>query len=271
MLRKLMKHEYRATARVMLPLFLAVLLLAGGVRLAGLLAGSPALETAFSGWDLPGILITLLDAGFFLSLAAVAVVTMVLMILRFRSNLLADEGYVMFTLPVSVHQLIWSKLWVSLTWFLLAAAVDGGALLLAVGSGESFAALREFSAGLSGATPLQVGLVIGEIAAFLVLGCLSQCLRFYAPMAIGHSFARHKTLLSVVFFLLLDAAVQTVVALLVTLGSPLLADYQAILSVLTPEGAFHGAVLAVLASVAAYCAVLYALTAGMLRYRLDLE
>ena len=75
----------------------------------------------------------------------------------------------------------------------------------------------------------------------------------------------------VVFFLLLDAAVQTVVALLVTLGSPLLADYQAILSVLTPEGAFHGAVLAVLASVAAYCAVLYALTAGMLRYRLDLE
>lgn len=39
------------------------------------------------------------------------------MVVRFRNNLMTDEGYLMFTLPVSVHQLLWSKLLVSMLWF----------------------------------------------------------------------------------------------------------------------------------------------------------
>jgi len=37
---------------------------------------------------------------------AILVSTVLLMIIRFYKNLLSDEGYLMFTLPVNTHQLI---------------------------------------------------------------------------------------------------------------------------------------------------------------------
>mgnify|MGYP006988889638 CR=1 FL=1 len=55
------------------------------------------------------------------AIVAAVVMTVVLMVSRFYRNLLRNEGYLMFTLPVSAHALVWSKLIVSLVWFLLTA------------------------------------------------------------------------------------------------------------------------------------------------------
>ena len=49
--------------------------------------------------------------------------TLVLMVYRFYKNLMTDEGYLMFTLPVSRSQLIWSKLMVALAWGVLSAVL----------------------------------------------------------------------------------------------------------------------------------------------------
>lgn len=76
--------------------------------------------------------------GFVLALIATFVVAVILAILRFRSNLMADEGYVMFTLPVSTHTLVWSKLIVSAVWFLGAVVVDVLSLLALVANVEMF-------------------------------------------------------------------------------------------------------------------------------------
>ena len=40
------------------------------------------------------------------------------MLQRFYQNLLGTRGYIMFTLPASVHQQVWSKLIVSAVWFI---------------------------------------------------------------------------------------------------------------------------------------------------------
>ena len=45
------------------------------------------------------------------------------MLQRFYKNLLGDEGYIMFTLPASVHQHVWSKLIVSAVWFIATGVV----------------------------------------------------------------------------------------------------------------------------------------------------
>ena len=42
-------------------------------------------------------------------IAAAFVITLILTIQRFYKNLLTDEGYLMFTLPVSTGRLIWSQ------------------------------------------------------------------------------------------------------------------------------------------------------------------
>ena len=116
MLRKLMKHEFRATGRIMLPLYLILLATAIGANFStrGLL------ETDYQVLDL---LVGLLVVAFAVAIIAVCVMSMVVMVQRFYKNLLQDEGYVMMTLPVSVHQQVWSKLIVSAVWFALSFAM----------------------------------------------------------------------------------------------------------------------------------------------------
>ena len=111
MLRKLMKHEFRATGRILLPLFGILLLTALAARFSvGFL-----LETDSWFLNLVGGLLT---TAFGLAIFAVCLMALITMVNRFRTNLLGDEGYIMFTLPASVHQQIWSKLIVSAVWFL---------------------------------------------------------------------------------------------------------------------------------------------------------
>ena len=112
MLGKLMKHEFRATARRMLPLFLVVVLLSCFLRISTAVIDH-------STRSLPTILHmlnALLWVLFVLLLIGCVVFAVVVMVSRFYKNLLTDEGYLMFTLPVSIHKLLWSKLLVSSVW-----------------------------------------------------------------------------------------------------------------------------------------------------------
>ena len=107
MLGKLLKHEFRATGRLMLPALGAVLALA-------VLANFSIRFIQVTDNTFLTILFGLVIAAFVIGMVAAAVMTLVLMILRFYRTLLRDEGYLMHTLPVNVHELVWSKLIVSL-------------------------------------------------------------------------------------------------------------------------------------------------------------
>ena len=104
--QKLMKYELRATGRTMLPLFLLTLLLGVFTRMSTAVVQHTHTNITES-------LNMLLIFAFVLALVGTAVFSVVLMVVRFRNNLMTDEGYLMFTLPVSVHQLLWAKLLVS--------------------------------------------------------------------------------------------------------------------------------------------------------------
>ena len=114
MLRKLLKHEFRATGRIMLPVI--------GILLATSVAANLSMRYLLDNdaWFLSMLGILLLTA-FGFAIGGVFIVSFILMIQRFYKNLLQDEGYVMLTLPVSIHQHIWSKLIVSSVWFIVTA------------------------------------------------------------------------------------------------------------------------------------------------------
>lgn len=65
---------------------------------------------------------------FFLSVMALAAVTVVVIVYRFYKNLLGSEGYLMHTLPVTVHQLIWSKLIAAVVWMAVTSVCIYGCL-----------------------------------------------------------------------------------------------------------------------------------------------
>lgn len=111
MLTKLLKYEFKATARVMVPLYALAAFLA-------CVAQMTLWEFAVESGNAPhGVSLLFLVAAAAAMGAAIAV-TVVLMIQRFRSNLLGNEGHVMLTLPVSVHQHILSKLIVAVLWMM---------------------------------------------------------------------------------------------------------------------------------------------------------
>jgi hypothetical protein len=165
--------------------------------------------------------------AFVAAIIGVCFMSFFLMLQRFYRNLLRDEGYIMFTLPASVHQQVWSKLIVSTVWYVLTAAAVILSFLVAVyevgfvsaffrGIGQILQAMPAYYALNGTAFAL-------ELAALCFVGCVSFALQFYAAMAVGHSFSSHKLLLSVAFYFAFQFASQIIgTVLLVTLAdSPL--------------------------------------------------
>ena len=205
MLGKLMKHEFRATARIMLPVMgaMAALALLANLSIRGLagnLSDVPMLK----------ILFTLIIIFFGAAVVATVVMSLVIMVSRFYRNLLKDEGYLMFTLPVSVHELIWSKLIVSLVWFLatgLLIFLVMALMALNLSHTNLEMILKQLPSWSEILGWLDEAGVRGQVITFLVqivlgtlIGIIALCLHFYGAMALGHMFSKDKVLLSIVFF-----------------------------------------------------------------------
>ena len=213
MLGKLIKHELRATARIMLPVYGAVLALAVMANISLRLLQNdlaPILEM------LLGLILSAFGIGLFAAMA----VTVVLLIRRFYMNYLKDEGYLMHTLPVSVHSLIWSKTIVSCLWIIATMLVCWLSMLTTalIQSGTALAELFEdfptaqelvYSLNQVGISVQQLELLGALMLALLVVGSVVSCLQFYAAMSLGQMFANNKVLLSVVFYLVINFAVST--------------------------------------------------------------
>lgn len=272
MLGKLIKQEFRATGRILLPLLLAEL---GLSILAGLsVRGLDRLENL----GFLGVLFVTILVVFFLGLFALCVVAFVLMIQRFYKNLLRDEGYVSMTLPVSVDGHIWAKLLVSFVWFAVVGLLSVlsmltvfsiGARLEAVSFGELREALPVLREGIRriGAGNLVLFGLEGLILGFL--GCCATCLRCYAALAIGHSAADHKLLLSFVAYIVIGMALSILQNSLAIGLLPKL-DPGAFLAGMNSAAQFHLAMGVVILLGALYCALFYFVTRWFLKNKLNL-
>lgn len=215
MLGKLIKHEFRATGRRMLPTL-------GVLALLGILANiSFRLIEAKLGGVMMEVLGVLFGVTFFVGIIVVWIMTLVMMITRFYRNLLKDEGYLMFTLPTDAHALIWSKLIVSTVWFFAAAVLSGLLIFVTAinlvhmngvavqtileGMGEGLDALAKL-----GVSRGRLVLLLAELAVAIVIGCLTSCLHFYAAMGLGQMSADHKGLMSVLAFIGISIVFRTI-------------------------------------------------------------
>ena len=109
MLGKLLKYELKATSRVFIPLYIAILVVS-------IINGLSLNLEIFNIQGLATIILMCLFISLF-------VITIVVTIQRFNKNLLKDEGYLMFTLPVSSKHLVLSKYLTSLIWTFLSFVV----------------------------------------------------------------------------------------------------------------------------------------------------
>lgn len=189
MLGKLMKYDLRSGIRTFALIWIGLAALAA---INGL-----TLRITFDGdiqSKLARFIITVLPMVLLVALyVAMGIFMLVFIINRFYKGLLGDEGYLMFTLPVSVSEHIGSKLLTSMIFQIgsFAVAVLSGGLLLAV---LAPANLREITAAVQDMTdylagyplPAGTGWLIAEFAVYILIGAAVTILQIYTAISIGH-------------------------------------------------------------------------------------
>lgn len=264
---KLLKYEWKACARICLPLY-GVLILMSFVT--HLLYSIP--QNSTFGFMLPAIS-SMLYMGVMM---AAFVVTAVILIQRFYKNLLGSEGYLMFTLPVTVSQHLFSKTIIAVVMI----GLSGLSAFLSIGifADMSFGTLFvDMIKGVARSGGLLFGL---ELLVLAVLGIADMALFVYMCMALGHLAGKHRLLMSVVWYVVLSTAVQ-VLLLLVMMGGgnvmpEALADamvrwLDSTMQTITPMDAAHLMLRCCCVFELISDAVYFLVTRWILTHRLNLE
>ena len=208
MLGKLLKYEFKATARMFLLMYAALLVVAG---INALVLPFNDLTTNFakSFPTLYSIISSLSAITFSLVITAVIVLTLVIIVVRFY-RMLGDQGYLWFTLPVTSAQHIWSKLICAFVWSfasMIVVAISLGLMLLPLDWIRELWRIPDLwnYLVLQGFSP---GLWLGCGVIFLITSWFSGIFSFYTSMAIGPNFTKSRLGGSVLAYILVYIATQ---------------------------------------------------------------
>ncbi len=232
MLGKLIKHDFKSLARLLLPVNLVIF---GATVLASLsltLILRRDVET-------PGLLGEILDVifGLVVAFAVFAIIAAFFMVpivifYRFYKSCIDSEGYLTFTLPVSSDKILWSKFLTAVFWVLISLVV--GALCLYIflvfGTAERGLVNYEFLHGFSEAidelgislgkiTP-KLGWTIAEAVVMILVTSFANILQIFLALIIGGAVAqRHKLLAGIGFYFAINMVmgfISSVVMIFVT-------------------------------------------------------
>jgi len=206
MLRKLMKYEFTAMGRIFLPLFGALIIVSIVNRL---LANLPALAPVTIGRVLSGILI-----------AGILVATLILILQRFRKNLLSDEGYLMMTLPVCTDRLILSKLFVAAICSVASFIVVTISILIMTFptiSWSEFIGFFEQLYKMIEESPLRTIVYTIEVILAGAVLIFSGILMLYACMSLSMLVNKRRGLFTFGAFIVISTGLQIIIAILASI------------------------------------------------------
>lgn len=201
MLGKLIKNEFNATARNFIPVYLVML--AVTLLLKVFLEITDFLSIP-EGPVVAAINIFLMIA-FVLAIVAVIFGTIVFIIKRFYDNMLKDEGYLSFTLPVTPGQHIASKALTSYVWIIVSMAVIAlSVVILMLGEASFFKMLSEaINVGIKFLSDNGYwGYAVGVFAA-IIIGIYAVILEAYTCMSVGQIMNKHRVAGAVITYLVI--------------------------------------------------------------------
>lgn len=226
MLGKLIKYEFKATGRLLIPLYGALIIFA--------LINKVFMGDFFSNnntilGNLPQVIGILM---YIATMVAIFVVTLFIIIQRYRTNLLCDEGYLMSTIPVKQWQNVLSKLIVALIWSIASIIIACiSVVILAYQRGlilKIITTIPEFIKGVNTLAGMQGFLTIVEVILLMIIGIISSILMIYASLSIGSLFNRAKILASFGAFIVLNI-VTNVVSVMVQFPAGIVLDFTGII------------------------------------------
>lgn len=251
MLGKLLKHEWNATARKY-GLFYLVL---GVITLLAMIVHAiPAEHILFTIGEVSFLIL------YILVLCGVVFCSTGMAVVRFYKNMVSDEGYLTFTLPAKVEQLVFSKLLVAVCWQITTM------LLIVISALSVFVVGHiEWSMFCEGVAFVveQSGMILPVFGIMLLISFMYQMLLYYLSIAVGQLFGNHKILASVIAYCVLSFGIELIMlVIMIAVGATMgFAEMTEQMSSLSGMTIFYGISIGwmVVLGVAEYFVVCYLL------------
>lgn len=193
MLGKLIKHEWKAVAKTLFFIHLAIV----AMTLVGkILVSIKAVQKS-------DILTVSMVMVYVLSVIAVGIGTHIYLAMRFYKNMYTDEGYLSFTLPVKSWEHIVSKGLIAIAWMVIDGVVIFASILILAIPKQGY---MEFVNSITHAN--WEWLYIVEVMAAVVVGLCAVPLTYYVSISIGQLFKNHKMLFSVIVYVVIKNVQQ---------------------------------------------------------------
>ena len=192
MLSKLIKHEFRALSRFLLPIHILLLV--------ACLIGRFMFQ-AMAMMDLPNVIL-IVSFVFLISIwIVVPCATSILIVVRYYKSLYTDEGYLTLTLPATRGQLLFSKAFAACVWSILDLAIVIAGLAIVVIIPQVYQNSAEALNELEKALEMSPSLFFWSTVGISVVGCFGNVALYYFSVSIGqllssHRDARSKSLLT---------------------------------------------------------------------------
>ncbi len=236
MLGKLMKYEIKSCGRIFFPLYIIVLLFS---ILSGLFIN---FDDGMHNFEIIYVIGVLVAFGLFV---AMVVLTIVFIVQRFNKSFLGDEGYLMFTLPVSQKKLVLSKFFTSLIFIIMTSIVVLASIfIIAITASYKLNDVIDIAAILGTTGTIIVDNLLNII--FYIFNILVDysvfILTIYLAITIAHlpTFSKHK-IISVLGALIILSIIQTLALNTVDLIMPdvLTEQVETILDKLLLQNSFN--------------------------------
>ena len=198
MLVKLIKHELKATYKLIFILQVVMLVTAifGRFFLISLDKG-----------DSPYALTVLFVLLYIMVIVVASYGTVIIYTMRFYKNLFTDEGYLMFTLPATPGQLLLSKTIVGSLWGMLDMIIVFVSLYLTFSTSKIIAVFIKIKSELD----FDFSSIFFAIIGISIIGCISSAIMIYFCITVGQLFSKHRILASVIAYLVLTVILQMIV------------------------------------------------------------
>ncbi len=294
MLGKLLKHEFRATRRSVGMVILGSLLASAvGFGLL-IICWHPSFLPALHGYAIETIRTILYIPLSIITFCVYAlgfastIITTIFILMRYYKNFFTDEGYLTFTLPVTPHELLWTKLisgmvWIALslvTTFAAMASLCGAIYINGTASGgaeaammfsETFKFIGEYFGAFMKAyagSPNAWFVILRSAVEAIVTG-MAQLLIYYFAVTLGCMVSKkHKVWASVGMYFAVNAGIGIV--------NSLVSYIVMLISAIINDGASSGIIVSIVAysrNVVTFIVgvVMYFLTINIFKKRLNLE
>ena len=200
MLGKMIKHEFKATGRLILPVLLIVIVMTPVLALLNKLASHIG-RKSLAGGLLSGISMV----SFVAMMIGACVAVFIYIMVRFYKTIATSEAYMTFCLPVNSHHVMLSKLIVATVWQVLTVAIAIGSLYIMfiingiIEPGTVFSHMERMLTS----SGIEYGSLFGflfKIGAMIFISMITSILSWYLAVCLGQIFQEKRVLMSIVMY-----------------------------------------------------------------------